>query len=102
VIAVGDFVRFYLVTVRQVSFNEVDAELADLATLGFSELVFPVFTTTSKVAVGLRPGQQVHILQGCHGEMARQPEPVRNAYISDMNDRLRRIAATSSRWMRKR
>jgi len=47
----------------------------DLATLGFSELVFPVFTTTSKVAVGLRPGQQVHILQGCHGEMARQPEP---------------------------
>jgi len=28
VIAVGDFVRFYLVTVRQVSFNEVDAELA--------------------------------------------------------------------------
>src|ERR1700747_658076 len=32
-------------------------------------------------------------LAGLAGEMARQPEPVRNAYISAMNDRLKRIAA---------
>lgn len=31
-------------------------------------------------------------LAGLAGEMARQPEPVRNAYISAMNDRLKRIA----------
>ena len=32
-------------------------------------------------------------LAGLAGEMARQPEPVRNAYISAMNHRLKRIAA---------
>jgi TetR/AcrR family transcriptional repressor of nem operon len=32
-------------------------------------------------------------LAGLAGEMARQPEPVRNAYISAMNDQLKRIAA---------
>src|SRR5256885_18354 len=32
-------------------------------------------------------------LAGLAGEMARQPEPVRNAYVSALNHRLKRIAA---------
>jgi len=32
-------------------------------------------------------------LAGLAGEMARQPEPVRNAYMSALNHRLKRIAA---------
>jgi TetR/AcrR family transcriptional repressor of nem operon len=40
-----------------------------------------------------RDSPQGCALAGLAGEMARQPEPVRNAYISAMNDRLKRIAA---------
>jgi TetR/AcrR family transcriptional repressor of nem operon len=40
-----------------------------------------------------RDSPQGCALAGLAGEMARQPEPVRNAYISAMNHRLKRIAA---------
>ena len=40
-----------------------------------------------------RDGPAGCALAGLAGEMARQPEPVRNAFISAMNDRLKRIAA---------
>src|SRR3984893_12010809 len=40
-----------------------------------------------------RDSPQGCALAGLAGEMARQPEPVRNAYISAMNHRLERIAA---------
>src|SRR5215469_259473 len=40
-----------------------------------------------------RDSPQGCALAGLAGEMARQPQPVRNAYISAMNHRLKRIAA---------
>src|SRR5713226_5263793 len=40
-----------------------------------------------------RDSPQGCALAGLAGEMARQPRPVRNAYISAMNHRLKRIAA---------
>jgi TetR/AcrR family transcriptional repressor of nem operon len=40
-----------------------------------------------------RDSPQGCALAGLAGEMARQPQPVRNAYISAMDHRLRRIAA---------
>jgi TetR/AcrR family transcriptional regulator, transcriptional repressor for nem operon len=40
-----------------------------------------------------RDSPQGCALAGLAGEMARQPEPVRNAYISALNHRLKRIAA---------
>jgi hypothetical protein len=51
--------------------NEVDEEPLELATSGFSELRFPVFPTTSKVAVGLlntgKYGQIERIVGDCRG-----------------------------------
>jgi predicted AlkP superfamily pyrophosphatase or phosphodiesterase len=44
---------------------------SELATLGFSELIFPVFPTTSMVAVGLlntgKYGQHGYIVGDCRG-----------------------------------
>ena len=40
-----------------------------------------------------RDSPETCALAGLAGEMTRQPEPVRNAYISAMNHRLKRIAA---------